>query len=158
MLHALHFVFAVEFWIDDEEGDHVETVTSWPEPIQSKVDKKIRDDKIDLKYIFYNAVLPIRFEYRPADRTVHLWTRKPSNAPTTAEELAQMLSDISPDEGGPDGWMERDLDILDQDDLRQLGMGTEENAEFVPVIKEVYEVVNDTEYLVDLTKLPRVRW
>ena len=153
----LHFVLRPTLWLHDDGGSFLEEIdiSSLPTLQSQKVDREILQGRTPIHDIFYNYGQNITAKYDPQRRLMHVWVWKPNFERTDSQELSDFLHDASPEGYGPDGWMEGELGILDEDDFDQLSFPSPTGAELVPRIIEVYEVTTGgQETQIDLSRLP----
>ena len=96
---------------------------------------------------------PFHYEFNTQDNLIHIWYSRENNIPVDSEALSEALQAISPDEGGPDTWMEGDIQIV----ANAFGYG---GIEMHPYLSWVSFLVPDPqkpgyykEYQVDTSKL-----
>ena len=145
---VLHFVLQPHLYLwEDIEGDHEDvTYPSEKKKIDQLVEKVLKNDLTGIKNIMSTGV-PLTYHYDQTAHLVHLWIRAEKGKRFTSEVVAEMLDDVSPDEGGPDGWMEGDITIYRHyeggEDKAQYVMKYDE-IELVPVVIQVLSEVNVT--------------
>lgn len=163
-MSILHFEFTprIAFFepdVDQTSGlEQIEEVT-YPTDrpgLNQAILKGLQEDKIRFKDNVQDYMDVFHYEYKPTDNRIHIWGKTRSDQPMNPELLGEMLYGLSPDGGGPDGWMEGDINIVPDNIASEFG-----GIELHPYISRVGVLVPQannpgfyTEYDVDINALP----
>lgn len=112
------------------------------------------NDRIKFITVFGGSIIdsiPVRYEF--SDNLIHVWVRERDGNSIMPEDLSQELDLINPNGGGPDGWMSRNITIVDEDIAKKFGYGAIELHPYISYVG-VSVTQSTTEYEVDRSKLP----
>lgn len=152
----LHFVFNVNVSSSSSGDDEQPFPTGNPE-LDAAILPGLINDRINFKRSVSFDLEAFAYQFNQETNQIEIWVR--GDHDIDPEQLAEVLDLIDPDEGGPDGWMEGDISIIDDEVAQQFGY---ERLELWPRIAYVGQLIQEpgprtySEYEVDLSALPKV--
>lgn len=125
-MSLLHLTFdpTLSLWKNGDIDDWYSSGSTGDAAADAIIEHKLITDAIDFSHAYTSPQWEVyAYQFDPQARTIHLWVKNPTGGNITLEELKQALYIYGPD-GGPDTWMEGDLDAVDDATAHRLGYDT----------------------------------
>ena len=157
-MSKLHIVLKINIDLFDNSGKYIERMSlPLPEDQDDPLGKKISEAVISelefyaftwIRRVFLTGFRVTACGFNHVDTKYHLWVKEKNGGQIRSKRLAKAIHCADPMKGGKNTWMKYDRTLLDDEELKILGLG---KIELVPTVEKVLLV---TEQTLNINKLP----